>query len=97
MKTASTLAFCFAQTAEEIQLLEAKEREETERRERARMKVKLQQQRMESLADDEWLKQEEKNIELPRSPLVSTIWRSESTLSPSKKNQHVVIAMIMIL
>lgn len=65
--------FYSEQTAEELQRREAEEREETERRERARMKKQLERQRMESIRDDEWLKREEKNIELPRSPLVSII------------------------
>lgn len=81
-------------TAEEIQLQEAREREEKERRERARMKVRLQQQRMESLADDEWLKQEEKNIELPRSPLLSPKKSFQTPAAPTLHSPEEGIAPV---
>ncbi|XP_032220316.1 focal adhesion kinase 1 isoform X2 [Nematostella vectensis] len=58
-------------TTQDLARMEQEEREQLEKFEREEMKKRLDQQRMESAADSIWLEEEEKNIDLPRSPVLS--------------------------
>ncbi|XP_031551093.1 focal adhesion kinase 1-like isoform X2 [Actinia tenebrosa] len=58
-------------TAEDLERMEEEERKEMEKLEQQMIDKRLTKQRLDSVADSKWLEQEEMNIELPRSPVLS--------------------------
>ncbi|KXJ25084.1 focal adhesion kinase 1 isoform X2 [Exaiptasia diaphana] len=71
-------------TAEDQARIEEEERKEMEQLEQQIINKRLTQQRLDSVADGKWLEQEEMNIELPRSPVLSPKSASQQLPSPDE-------------